>query len=199
MVFSAEAGQNGHMSRDDRRLDRATEYDGGRAMGYWGYYVVGRSERPLARFPAVEGVRDDLSLLERRADGWQVWEVPGGDGTRDIGHMNALALQTGAPALFGYVMDSACVAVEAAAPESGAWTTCLARRAMADCLGDGGLTVEDYFLEPSDAAARAVAWAAEAGRTVRAAALLDVLNADAEPSAEQLFFRFLDRLGVVPQ
>ncbi|MFF8642216.1 hypothetical protein [Streptomyces sp. NPDC015345] len=168
-------------------------------MGYWGYYVVGRSEQPLARFPAVAGVRDDLALLERRADGWQVWEVPGGDGARDVGNMNALALQTGAPALFGYVMDSDCVVVEAAAPESGAWTTCLARRAMAGYLGDGGLTVEDYFLEPPDAAARAVAWAAEAGRTVRARALLDVLNADAEPSAEELFFRFLDRLGVVPQ
>ncbi|MGW2224651.1 hypothetical protein [Streptomyces formicae] len=168
-------------------------------MGYWGYYVVGRSERPLAELSAVASVREDLSLLVRRDDGWQVWEVPGGDGTRDVGNMNTLALETGAPALFGYVMDSDCVVIEASAPESGAWTTCLARRAMAGYLGDGGLTVEDYFLEPRDAAERAVAWAAESGRTARKAPLLDVLNAEAEPSAEELFFRLLDRLGVVPQ
>ncbi|MFF1379893.1 hypothetical protein [Streptomyces sp. NPDC058308] len=169
-------------------------------MGYWGYYVVGRSERPLAELAAVAGVRDELSLLDRRPDGWQVWEVPGGgDGARDIGNMNTLARETDAPALFGYVMDSDCVVVEAAAPRSGSWTTCLARGAMAKYLGDAELTVEDYFLEPRDAAQRAVAWAAESGRTVSSGPLLDVLKADAEPSAEELFFRLLDRLGVVPQ
>ncbi|WP_306337849.1 hypothetical protein [Streptomyces sp. KL118A] len=167
-------------------------------MGYWGYYVVGRSERPLVELKAVAGLRDELTLLDRRPDGWQVWEVPG-DGERDVGNMNTLALESGAPALFGYVMDSACVIVEAAAPESGAWTTCLARRAMAGYIGGTELTVEDYFLEPRDAAERAVAWAAESGRTVPPGPLLDVLNADAQPSAEELFFRFLDRLGVVPQ
>ncbi|MFD6436964.1 hypothetical protein [Streptomyces venezuelae] len=173
-------------------------------MGYWGYYVVGRSERPLVELTAVEGLRDELTLLDRRPDGWQVWEVPGGDGTDgngapDVGNMNTLARESGAPALFGYVMDSSCVIIEAAAPESGAWTTCLARRAMAGYIGGAELTVEDYFLEPRDAAERAVAWAAESGRTVPRGPLLDVLNADAEPSAEELFFRFLDRLGVVPQ
>ncbi|MFD9905851.1 hypothetical protein [Streptomyces sp. NPDC059063] len=172
-------------------------------MGYWGYYVVGRSERPLGECEAVAGVRGDLTLLERRPDGWQVWECPS-DGTKDVGNMNALAEETGAPALFGFVLDSDCVVVEAAAPESGAWTTCLARTAMAGYLGDGNgdgdeLTVEDYFLEPRDAAERAVAWAAESGRSARSAALLDVLTADPDPSAEELFFRFLDRLGVLPQ
>ncbi|MFI6091641.1 hypothetical protein [Streptomyces sp. Je 1-332] len=168
-------------------------------MGYWGYYVVGRSERPLVELSAVAGVRDELSLLVQRDDGWQVWEVPGGDGTRDVGNMNTLALETGSPALFGYVMDSDCVVVEAAAPESGVWTTCLAREAMAGYIGDDGLSLDDYFLEPRDAADRAVTWAAESGRTVAPAPLLDVLKAAAEPSAEELFFRFLDRLGVVPQ
>ncbi|MFD9070610.1 hypothetical protein [Streptomyces lasiicapitis] len=169
-------------------------------MGYWGYYVVGRSERPLGEFAAVAGVRDRLTLLERRPDGWQVWECPS-DGTVDVGNMNTLAHETEAPALFGYVLDSDCVVVEAAAPESGAWTTCLARDAMAGYLdlGEDELTVEDYFLEPRVAADRAVAWAAESGRTARPAALLDVLTADPEPSAEELFFRFLDRLGVLPQ
>ncbi|MFD6726665.1 hypothetical protein ACFWEZ_42290, partial [Streptomyces sp. NPDC060131] len=112
------------------------------------------------------------------------------------------------------VMDSDCVVVEAAAPESGAWTTCLARTAMAGYLGAerDGLTLEDYFLEPRDAAERAVAWAAEAGCAASPAELAGVLADDpaAEPDAggdgvlasgpvaENLFFRFLDRLGVVP-
>ncbi len=130
--------------------------------------------------------------------------------------MNDLAGQTGAPALFGYVMDSDCVVVEAAAPESGAWTTCLARTAMAGYLGAerDGLTLEDYFLEPRDAAERAVAWAAEAGCAASAGELAEVLADDPDagegadgapgpggergPVAEDLFFRLLDRLGVVP-
>lgn len=177
-------------------------------MGYWGYFVVGRGARPLAELDALAGAAD-MALRQSAPDGWQVWEFPGGDG--DVGNMNDLAGQTGAPALFGYVMDSDCVVVEAAAPESGAWTTCLARSAMAGYLGAerDGLTLEDYFLEPRDAAERAVAWAAEAGRTASAVELAEVLAAepaagaaaggdDSGPVAEKLFFRFLDRLGVVP-
>ncbi|MER6531573.1 hypothetical protein [Streptomyces sp. NPDC001508] len=163
-------------------------------MGYWGYFVVGRAARPLAELDALAGAEG----LTRRAagpEGWQVWEYPGPEG--EIGSMNALAEQTGAPALFGYVMDGACAVVEAAAPDSGGWTTCLARTAMAARLGADrqGLTLEDYFLDPRDAAERAVAWAAEAGRTVTADAVFDVLMADPGDMAEELLFRLLDLLG----
>ncbi|MFE0508699.1 hypothetical protein [Streptomyces sp. NPDC058964] len=166
-------------------------------MGYWGYFVVGRAERPLGELEALAGAGG----MTRRAvapGGWQVWEYPSPDG--DVGSMNALAGETGAPALFGFVMDSACVVLEAAAPESGGWTACLARAAMARYLGADreGLTLDDYFLEPADAAARAVAWAAEAGHTASAEAVAEVLTADPDPLAENLFFRLLDRLGVVP-
>jgi hypothetical protein len=165
-------------------------------MGYWGYYVVGRSERPLAELEALAGARG-MVLRTAAPDGWQVWEYPSGDG--DIGNMNTLARETGAPALFGYVMDSDCVAVEAAAPDSGVWTACLARQAMAGYVGgEDELGVDDYFLEPADAAARAVSWAAEAGHAISAEPLLEVLTADPDPLAENLFFQFLDRLGVVP-
>ncbi|MFI7010154.1 hypothetical protein [Streptomyces sp. NPDC050145] len=168
-------------------------------MGYWGYYVVAGSDRPLRELEALAGVREELTLLEERVGGWQVWECPGGgDGeqARDVGSMNALAAETGAPALFAYVMDSSCAVVEAAAPRSGAWTACLGRDAMTRYIGGDERSLEDYFLPPADAAERAVAWAAECGRDVAAQPLLDVLRAPAEPSAEELFFRFLDRLGV---
>jgi hypothetical protein len=166
-------------------------------MGYWGYFVVGRSERPLGELDALAGA-EGLSLRAEASGGWQVWEYPSGEG--DVGSMNSLARETGAPALFGYVMDSDCVVVEAAGPESGAWTTCLARAAMAEYVGADkeGLTLEDYFLEPRDAAERAVAWAEEAGRAVEAEAVVEVLTADPDPLAENLFFRLLDRLAVVP-
>ncbi|MEV8597372.1 hypothetical protein ACIHFC_21505 [Streptomyces sp. NPDC052013] len=169
-------------------------------MGFWGYFVVGRGERPLAELDALAGAAQGMTLRTSAPDGWQVWEYPSGGG--DIGNMNDVARETGAPALFGYVMDSDCVVVEAAAPESGAWTTCLARTAMAGYIGGGGeeeLTLEDYFLEPRDAADRAVDWAAEAGHTVSAEELVEVLSADPDPVAENLFFRLLDRLGVVPE
>lgn len=188
-------------------------------MGYWGYYVVGKSEHPLAELDALAGAAG-MALLTTADDGWQVWEYPDRPaqpdhpdhpdhpdppdtaGSGDVGSMNALARETGAPALFGYVMDSDCVVVEAAAPESGGWTTCLARGAMAGYLGtEDGLTVEDYFLEPHDAAERAVAWAAEAGRGALPEKVLEVLATEPDPSAplaENLLFRLLDRLGVVP-
>ncbi|GAA2241893.1 hypothetical protein GCM10010145_05020 [Streptomyces ruber] len=179
-------------------------------MGYWGYYVVGRSERPLGELDALAGA-EGMQLLSAADDGWQVWEYPDrpvppdradAAGAGDIGNMNALARETGAPALFGYVMDSDCVVVEAAAPESGGWTTCLARGAMAGHLGtEDGLTVEDYFLEPDDAARRAVAWAAEAGRSAAPEKVREVLATEPDPAAplaENLLFRLLDRLGVVP-
>lgn len=166
-------------------------------MGYWGYLVVGRSERPLAGLDALSGAKG-MELRSEAPGGWQVWEYPSGDG--EVGNMNVLAEETGVPALFGYVMDSDCVVVEAAAPASGAWTACLGRAAMAGYVGAGaeGLTLEDYFLDPSDAADRAVAWAAEAGHDVAPGPLVDVLTAEADPLAENLFFRLLDRLGVVP-
>ncbi|MGC5568486.1 hypothetical protein ACPYPG_37350 [Streptomyces sp. FR-108] len=170
-------------------------------MGYWGYFVVGRSEQPLAELRALSGAAG-MTLHETAEGGWQVWEYPNapGGGASDVGNMNDLAQETGAPALFGYVMDSDCVVVEAAAPESGAWSTCLARDAMAGYLGgnEEGLAVDDFFLEPRDAVARALAWAAESGRDASEERLLDVLSSDANPSAEMLFFRFLDRLGVIP-
>ncbi|MCK8435301.1 hypothetical protein G3I77_20450 [Streptomyces sp. D2-8] len=179
-------------------------------MGYWGYFVVGRGERPLPELDALAAAGDGPTQRAFAPGGWQVWEYPSSDG--DIGNMNALAQETGAPALFGYVMNSECVVLEAAAVESGAWTTCLARSAMAGYLGANreGLTLEDYFLEPGDAAERAVRWAAEAGCEVNADALMDVLTSDPEPpplsaslergdpQAENLLFRFLDRLGVGP-
>jgi len=165
-------------------------------MGFWGYYVVGNGGRPLAELDALAPVRDGIALHEQRADGWQIWEAS----APDVGSMGKLAQDSGAPALFGFVMDSACVAVEAAGPESGAWNACLAPEAMATFLATEGKEPDDLFLPSQDAAERAAAWALEAGRTPAPVKdLVRVLTAPADPSAELLFFRFIERLGLPRQ
>ncbi|MER5459200.1 MULTISPECIES: hypothetical protein [unclassified Streptomyces] len=163
-------------------------------MGFSGYYVVGRSGRPLAEQGALAGVRANLALYQRRADGWQIWQHPK---EPDIGDMGALARSMGSPVLFGFVMDSDCVVVEAAAPDSGSWYACLAREAMAGYLDASGMVLDDLFLTAEDAVRRAAEWAAEAGTTMAAGPLKGVLCAKRpEPFAEELFFRFLDGLGI---
>ncbi|QKW08771.1 hypothetical protein HUT18_22735 [Streptomyces sp. NA04227] len=166
-------------------------------MGYWGYYVVARGGRPLTEYEALKSVREELVLLEERAAGWQVWECEAaGEAAPGIGSMRQLAQESGAPALFGYVMDSECAVVEGAAADSGTWTACLAPVAMATLLGVGERDLEDYFLPPDNATARAVTWAAEAGFSACEPLLHEAFTIGADPSAETLFFRLLDLLGV---
>ncbi|AXG82810.1 hypothetical protein DVK44_21820 [Streptomyces paludis] len=164
--------------------------------GFWGYFLAGRSDRPLAELPALAAVRDELTCHERRPDGWQVWRRTG---EPDIGGMGALARAMGSPVVFGFIMGGECVAVEAAAPVSGSWYACLAREPMVQHLAASGLVLEEVFLPAEDAARRAVDWAVEAGATVEPGPLLDVLHlARPEPGADatELFFRLLDGLGV---
>ncbi|MFI0979867.1 hypothetical protein ACH4SP_23050 [Streptomyces sp. NPDC021093] len=169
-------------------------------MGFWGYFVVGKNTGPLSELEALAEVRDDLALYDERAGGWQVWERPS---EPEVGDMGALARgvcrDTGAPALFAFVMGSDCVVVEAAAPEGGSWFACLGREAMAGYLQADGLLLEDLFLSAEDAAEKAVSWAAEAGRTVELEPLVTVLKAEADPVAEELFAYFLDVLGLERQ
>ncbi|MFE7774138.1 hypothetical protein ACFU5O_09590 [Streptomyces sp. NPDC057445] len=166
-------------------------------MGFWGYYLVGRGERPLAEQDALARVRSDLVLHSRRPGGWQVWRAPS---EPDLGDMGALARSAGVPVLFGFVMDSACVAVEGAAPGSGSWYACLARENMAGFLATGEMTLDDLYPSPEDAARLAAEWAAEAGAGVETGPLREILRAPRpEPiaaGAEELFFGFLQRLGI---
>ncbi|MFF5895105.1 hypothetical protein ACFY8O_04160 [Streptomyces argenteolus] len=163
-------------------------------MGFWGCYLVGRSGEPLIGHPALRDARERLTLREYRADGWQVWAHPT---EPSPGSMTALADAARAPVLLGFVMDGVCVAVEAAAPYSGSWYACLGRAPMAARMDRDGMTIEDFFLLPEDAAQRAVQWAAESGHGVLEGPLLELLRVDwPERSGEELFFIFLDRLGI---
>ncbi|MEV7088882.1 hypothetical protein AB0O07_23850 [Streptomyces sp. NPDC093085] len=166
-------------------------------MGFWGYFLVGRGAAPLAELPALAAVRAGLTLHQRRAGGWQVWRHPG---EPVVGELGALSRALSSPVLFGYVMNSECVAVEGAAPESGTWYGCLGREPMARHLAASGRSLEELFLSAEDAARRAVEWAVEAGATVEPRPLLDVLHArrpeSPQAGGEGLFFRLLDGLGI---
>lgn len=179
-------------------------------MGYWGYFVVGRAERPLAELEALSGA-GDMTLRQSAPDGWQVWEFPGGDG--DVGNMNDLAGQTGAPALFGYVMDSDCVVVEAARPRAGRgrpawrappwpatwapngtgspWRTTSWNPGTPPSAPSPGPPRRDVPRAPPN-------WRGCCRTTRRGARRGGDRVLAPGPVAENLFFRFLDRLGVVP-
>lgn len=163
-------------------------------MGLWGYYLVARSDGPLAEHDALREIRDRLTPWQYRAGGWQVWAHPS---EPPLGDMASLARNLRAPCLFGYVMDSACAVVEAAAPHSGSWYACLGRVPMAAHLSQDDMVLDDLFLPPEDAAARAVQWAGETGHRVPEGPLLELLRTERpETSVEDLFFAFLDRLGL---
>jgi hypothetical protein len=57
-------------------------------MGYWGYFVVGRGERPLAELDALAGAADAMVRRTSAPGGWQVWEYPSSrDG--DVGNLTS--------------------------------------------------------------------------------------------------------------
>ncbi|KAF4410237.1 MULTISPECIES: hypothetical protein [Streptomyces] len=166
-------------------------------MGFWGYLVVGRSDRDLAECDTLAAGRERLELAETFADGWQLWQHPLEPGLGDLDDLAAsLARETGAPTLLAFVMDSGCAVLEGAGPRRGSWTACLGRTAMARHMARNEMTLDDVFPSPAGAATCAADWAAAAGRTVDSACLAAVLSADPSPDVEKLFHRVLETLGI---
>ncbi|WP_307795320.1 hypothetical protein [Actinacidiphila acididurans] len=135
-------------------------------------------------------------MNERLPGRWLVWEHPGEPGINGEQLAAALAQETGAPVLVGFVMDGDCVVIEAAGPVSGAWTACLGPRLMAGYLAEDGHLLEDWFLPPGQAASRSADWAREAGHTVDPAPLADLFRADVHPWAQDKFLGLLDAIGL---
>ncbi|KNE83768.1 MULTISPECIES: hypothetical protein [Streptomyces] len=166
-------------------------------MGFWGYLVVGRSDRELAECSTLAPGRERLELAETFADGWQLWQHPSEPGLGDLDDVaGALARETGAPTLLAYVMDGDCAVLEGAGPVRGSWTACLGRTALARHVGENEIVLDDVFPSPAGAAAHAAGWAAAAGRTVDSRRLADVLSADPDPDVEKLFHEVLQKLGI---
>ncbi len=121
-------------------------------MGYWGDFVVARSDGPLAELPpfvARPGCSDDdkdcLTVCQVRPGGWQTAQMchylPGDDYQW---WLKALVAATGSPVLIATVVDSGICQVRALAPSGTAWETFLDPRssALPDFL--------DYYLMDED-------------------------------------------------
>ncbi|MEV0279976.1 hypothetical protein AB0I22_26785 [Streptomyces sp. NPDC050610] len=166
-------------------------------MGFWGYFVIGRSERGLVECAVFDESRDHLELTDTFADGWQLWQHPPEPELGDIDSLvRGLTKETGAPALAAYVLDSECAVVAAASPSGGSWSACLGRATMARYMEQSEMDIGELFLTPRDAASQGVAWAAAAGHIANAGALARVMAAEPEPFVENLFYDLLAELGI---
>jgi hypothetical protein len=140
-------------------------------MGFWGYFIVARSEHSLADLGAISALcsRDGSDrageVWGRWSDGsWQFLQVHRGDPSAVEWLAGRLSAETDAPALAIYVLDSDCGVIVAASPRSGGWRGYLAP----------DIAIAGYGMPPSDASVEQIAeaaagWAAEAGRRAAAA------------------------------
>lgn len=137
-------------------------------MGFWGYFIVARSEHSLADLGAIStlcswGGSDQAGeLVGHRNDGsWQFLQVHRGDPSAVEWLAARLSAETGAPALAMYVMDSDCGWIVAASPGGGGWRGYLG--------SDADIPPLDTSME--QIAEAAAEWAAEAGRVADAGAI----------------------------
>jgi hypothetical protein len=182
-------------------------------VGYWGDFVLARSDRPLAELPpflARPGCSDEdedcLHMCAERSGGWQTAQVchflPGGNYGWWLGE---LAGVTGFPVMIGSVADSGTCQVRGLAPSGDGWETFLApERAAEEGLLDDDEDADD---EGEDAAQRLLdavpgtadqiaRWAAEAGFRADAERIRRILVREADPFVEDIFFELIDACGL---
>jgi hypothetical protein len=164
-------------------------------MGLWGSYVLCRTEQSLEEIKALNCGGEDVEAAGDLGQGWQLGECA--DVLDDAqATLEELARTTGAPTLAGLVFDSDCVDVHGYGVSTGHFRACLDRENMAGYL-EGDAEMDQVFLPPADAAARAAAWAGEAGLRPDHDALAELFgNAEADPFAEDLFFDLIHALGI---
>ncbi|GII29915.1 hypothetical protein [Planotetraspora mira] len=166
-------------------------------MGFWGVFVVARTEAPLIRLDALKSYDGRPHECARPLDGWQIWQLDAVESLPDPPDLAVnLAHETGGPALVGFVFDSDCMGVDAYSRSTGSWATCLDRQNMDAYYRLDGLAVDDCYLSCEKSAEEAVKWAADAGYRVPAEPIAEVLRSRSDPFAEDLFFEFVQRLGI---
>ncbi|MGV9247232.1 hypothetical protein [Streptomyces sp. NPDC003710] len=163
-------------------------------MGYWGSLIVVRHRQPLHGAAAFAD-REQVELLQERADDWRLWSLEG-QTSLDEESLIELVEVTGHPVLAGFVMDSDCLVLEGRTRNQATWRACLDRAAMSAYMAENGQSVDEWFLGPEEAAERAVVWARAAGLTPLPETIADVLSRRSDPFVEDLFQGFLDGLGI---
>jgi hypothetical protein len=98
-------------------------------MGFWGTFIVGRSEQSLLGYPALTEVSDAIGWHGRGSDGWQVVQVDNGPAGWDTHYppgaweamLTALMEQTGHPVLAATILDSDGGQLIGYSPRAGRW------------------------------------------------------------------------------
>ncbi|MGG7570250.1 hypothetical protein [Streptomyces sirii] len=154
-------------------------------MGFFGSFVIARSDRPLTELPAMSEAGGDMCWSARDGE-WQMVQLHGGGRPAD-----SIVQETQAPVLVAHVFDSDVVAVEAAGPQGQRWECVLSPQTARDSYGAPDEIVERNAM----AVGPAVAWAREAGCEPDADAVASVLAAEADPLAEDLVTELMRALG----
>ncbi|MFC1408861.1 hypothetical protein ACEZCY_06130 [Streptacidiphilus sp. N1-12] len=159
-------------------------------MGFFGDFVLARSERPLLELPLFgsaagcdDGHTDCLSMCWPRPGGWQTLQVSHGLPDNDQDRwLRELVSATGSPVMIASVMDSDRCEVRGLAPSGATWSVPL------DLA-----TAADHGTGQSE---RIAVWADEAGLTADREALLTALTTRSAPFVEDLFFQLVDACGL---
>jgi hypothetical protein len=152
-------------------------------MGFTGRVLVARTGRSFDGLPAVAGAE----FLDERelGDGW--WSAQFDGDPEDA--LRVLVVETGAPVVSAFVIDSDCADVRGSTPSGVHWHTYL-HPGTAESYGAPALQQSaEQVIE------RAVAWSVEAGRTADPDALREVLEARSD-FAEDTLDDLLSALGL---
>ncbi|MFD0592114.1 hypothetical protein ACFQZ4_05740 [Catellatospora coxensis] len=89
-------------------------------MGFWGRFLVGRSQSPLPEFAALRDCGPPEVSPQALGNGW--WQVSYQRAGPSAGAaLPALAVETASPVLSAYVLDSDCADVVGVTPSGRRW------------------------------------------------------------------------------
>jgi hypothetical protein len=165
-------------------------------VGFFGDFVLARSDRPLLEdavfgngLTCGEGHAECVRVRQKYEGGWQTLQIHHGLPGNDDGQwLSRLVAATGSPAMLASIMDSDTCEVGGLTPLGVSWRACLNPVVAAE-FGIAASPVPET-------ADRIAAWSAEARCSVDRAAVIEVLEKDADPFAEGLFFDLIDACGM---
>jgi hypothetical protein len=131
-------------------------------MGFWGTFLVARSDRPLPELDGVRDLADRILWHGTGRDGWQAvqlhrlpegWRIPmtGADGQEHL--LESVLTQTGQPVLAAIVLASDGAQLIGHSPRAGRWSGWLTLETLVDYLDSQYtecLEVDDDEELPSD-------------------------------------------------
>lgn len=165
-------------------------------MGFWGLFLLARSDAPLSELPAVAAVGVPCTD-HRLGDGWRLGQMRMGDDAYDPADLaHDTVRDTAAPALAMYVVDSDYAEVSCDSPHEVRHTFLLNHEAAL-----GYLMPWDEPPPPPPPPSATVAelrrWASEAGTTASADALAAALPESPGPFGDGVD-ALLAALGIPP-